>query len=406
MKLTYSTLSAFIAGVCCLIGNAATFAQTGYFRDPGLGKDVLTFVSEGDIWSVNPDGGVATRLTTHPARESTPQVSPDGKMLAFSARYEGPSEVYVMPVVGGAPRRLTFDGATRASVVGWTPDNRVLYATSRYSGLPRMRLYSVDTATGVREPLPLDDAEAGCYVGSTFVFTRKGSWNDNVKNYQGGRAKSLWRFNGKTEAVPLTGDYAGMSWNPMCAADRIYFLSDRDGTTNVWSVSLNGGDLKQHTRHNGQTAFDIRSASLAGSRIVYQLGADMYQLDIASNESRKLSIRLQSDFDQTRSRWIKNPLNFVTDAAVSPNGDRVALSLRGQLLVLPVGNGGRRVEVTRDAKSRVRYNFHNNLALLYNEKPNLYSNFLIIFRSNAIDNGLVCNCRFHCHNIFCCPIHL
>ena len=259
-----------------------------------------------------------------------------------------------MPVVGGAPRRLTFDGATRTSVVGWTPDNRVLYATSRFSGLPRMRLYSVDTATGVREPLPLDDAEAGCYVGSTFVFTRKGSWNDNVKNYKGGVTKSLWRFDGKAEAVALTGDYAGMSWNPMCAADRVYFLSDRDGTTNVWSMNLSGRDLKQHTRHKGDLEFDIRGASSAGSRIVYQMGADLYRLDILSNESKRLAITLRSDFDQTRSRWIKNPLSFVTDATVSPNGDRVALSLRGQLLVLPVGNGGRRVEVTRDAKSRVR----------------------------------------------------
>ena len=354
MKSKNLTRSAFIAGALCAFTSVVVFAQTGYFREPGLGKDVLTFVSEGDIWSVNPDGGVATRLTTHPARESTPQVSPDGKMLAFVARYEGPSEVYVMPVVGGAPRRLTFDGATRSSVVGWTPDNRVLYATSRYSGLPRMRLYSLDATTGVRQPLPLDDAEAGCYVGSSFVFTRKGSWSDNVKNYQGGLAKSLWRFDGKAEAVPLTGDYAGMSWNPMCTADRVYFLSDRDGTTNVWSMNLSGRDLKQHTRHKGDKEFDIRSASLAGSRIVYQMGADLYRLDLADGQSNRLTITLRSDFDQTRSRWIKNPLNFVTDAAVSPNGDRVALSLRGQLLVLPVGNGGRRVEVTRDAKSRVR----------------------------------------------------
>ncbi len=93
MKSKNLTRSAFIAGALCAFTSVVVFAQTGYFREPGLGKDVLTFVSEGDIWSVNPDGGVATRLTTHPARESTPQVSPDGNMLAFVARYEGPSEV-------------------------------------------------------------------------------------------------------------------------------------------------------------------------------------------------------------------------------------------------------------------------------------------------------------------------
>ncbi|MGL5004150.1 MAG: hypothetical protein ACRDAM_14520, partial [Casimicrobium sp.] len=68
------------------------YAQNAYFREPGLGENVLTFVSEGDIWSVNPEGGVATRLTTHAAREARPQVSPDGRWVAFIGRYEGPAE--------------------------------------------------------------------------------------------------------------------------------------------------------------------------------------------------------------------------------------------------------------------------------------------------------------------------
>ena len=264
IKLKQITRSAFIVGALGVFSSVAAVAKTGYFREPGLGREVLTFVSEGDIWAVNPDGGVATRLTTHAARESSPQVSPDGKLLAFSARYQGPSEVYVMPIAGGAPRRLTFDGATRASVVGWTSDNRVLYATSRYSGLPRLRLYSVDTSTGVRQPLPSDDAEAGCYAGSIFVFTRKGSWNDNVKNYQGGLARSLWRFDGMAEAVPLTGDYAGMSWNPMCAAHRVYFLSDRDGTTNVWSMNLNGRDQIFARQNRERTDSGAKRARVSG----------------------------------------------------------------------------------------------------------------------------------------------
>jgi len=47
--------------------------------------------------------GLAARLTTHPAEESHPAISPDGATLAFSAAYEGPVEVYTMPVAGGAP---------------------------------------------------------------------------------------------------------------------------------------------------------------------------------------------------------------------------------------------------------------------------------------------------------------
>ena len=55
-------------------------------------------------------------------------ISTDGKWVAFSAAYDGPIEVYVMPLEGGLPRRLTYDGL-RALVVGWTQDARVLYAS-------------------------------------------------------------------------------------------------------------------------------------------------------------------------------------------------------------------------------------------------------------------------------------
>jgi tricorn protease len=173
---------------------------------------------------------------------------------------------------------------------------------------------------------------------------------DNIKRYKGGLAQNLWRFDGRSEAVPLTNDYAGTSRQPMCWEGRVYFLSDRDGTMNVWSMTPTGQDLKQHTR---QTVWDIRGASLAAGRIAYQAGADLHVFDIASAQDKTLSIALASDFDQLRTRWIKNPFEFVTHIALSPTGDRLALTARGQVFVAPVG-AGRRVEVTRASSVRAR----------------------------------------------------
>src|SRR6476646_662429 len=73
-------------------------------------------------------------FTTHPGEETRAAFSPDGQTIAFSANYEGPTEVYTMPAAGGLPRRRTFEG--NANVVGWTPDGKILYATRRYSTLP------------------------------------------------------------------------------------------------------------------------------------------------------------------------------------------------------------------------------------------------------------------------------
>src|SRR5580658_8666276 len=72
-------------------------AELGYYRQPAIHANTIVFVAEGDLWSVPLTGGHAKRLTTHPGAEGRPAISPDGTTLAFTARYEGVEEVYVMP---------------------------------------------------------------------------------------------------------------------------------------------------------------------------------------------------------------------------------------------------------------------------------------------------------------------
>ena len=125
------------------------------------------------MWRVGTDGGVAQRLTTHPSEESRAAFAPDGKTLAYSAAYEGPTEVYTLPLEGGTPVRQTYDGGA-AFVAGWTPGGEILYATRRYSGLPNTQLVRVHPATGTRSPVPLAQASDGAFGadGRTLFFTR------------------------------------------------------------------------------------------------------------------------------------------------------------------------------------------------------------------------------------------
>jgi tricorn protease len=317
---------------------------------PALRGDDIVFVSQGDLWHVKVNGGQAHALTSRVAPASSPSISPDGRTVAFSGTYEGPREVYTMPIEGDLPKRLTYDGGM--DVEGWTPDGRVLAATGSRSTLPNTQLVTIDPSTRRVGPVPLAQASEGAYdpTGKTLYFTRFRFQGSHTKRYQGGTAQGIWKFtNGTPEAINLTKTFPGTSKNPMWWDGRVFFLSDRDGTMNLWSMDPNGGSLKQHTKHAG---WDIQSASLDKGRVVYQLGADLHLFDIAKAEDRALDVTLASDFEGTRDRWLKDPMAYLTEFEPSTDGGKVVMTARGQVFVAPT-EPGRFVEASR--KPGVRY---------------------------------------------------
>lgn len=341
----------------------APAANKGYYLQPALRGDDIVFVSQGDLWHVGIGGGRAHALTSHVAPASSPTISPDGKTVAFTGSYEGPTEVYTMPIDGGLPKRLTYEGGVGA--IGWTPDGKVIASTRVRSTLPNTQLLTIDTATRRTLPVPLAQAADGSYdgTGKTLFFTRLSFQGSNTKRYEGGTAQGIWKFtDGTPEAINLTKSYIGTSKSPMWWNGRIYFLSDRDGTMNLWSMDANGGNLKQHTKHAG---WDVQSASLDKGRIAYQLGADLHVYDIEKNEDRTLDISLASDFEGTRERWQKDPMAYLNAADISGDGSKVVLTARGQVFVAPT-EAGRFVEVSR--KPGVRYRgaiFSNDAKSVY-----------------------------------------
>src|SRR5438093_9245327 len=112
-----------VLGLVLLATAAAPREETlaPFLRRPDLHGRLVVFTCEGDLWLGSIQEGTARRITSHPGLETAAHFSPDGKSLAFTAQYDGGTEVYVMPVEGGAPRRLTYDAAG-VRVLGWTPD--------------------------------------------------------------------------------------------------------------------------------------------------------------------------------------------------------------------------------------------------------------------------------------------
>jgi len=229
------SLLAFVFGSVALAADAP--APQGYYRYPAIHGDTIAFVAEGDVWTVGIKGGVARRLTSHPGEETHPRISPDGQLLAFAASYEGPTEVYTMPLEGGSPTRRTFSADTSVPV-GWTPGGHLLYNTQHYSTLPNLQLVEIDLANGRHTRIPLSQSgEASIDPNGTIYFVRPPFHRQAVKRYHGGTARKIWRFAPKdTEATNLTADYVGESFAPMWEHGRVYFVTDRDGTLNIWSM--------------------------------------------------------------------------------------------------------------------------------------------------------------------------
>jgi tricorn protease len=319
---------------------SVTQAQTGkqgYYRFPAIYNRTVVFTAEGDLWTVSIEGGIAHRLTSHPGEETRAAFSPDGETLAFMAEYEGPKEIYTMPATGGLPERRTFDGNSHiGDFVSWMSDGKILYAARRYAVKPGVQLATIDFQKRV-EVVPLSQAAQGSYdqQRKNLYFTRLRFQGSRTKRYKGGTVENIWKYSAGQEAMPLTADYDGTSKNPIWWNGRIYFLSDRDGTMNLWSMDENGKNLKQHTKHQG---WDMQDAALGQGRIVYQIGADLGLYEISSGADHTIPIELASDFDHLREHWINSPMEYLTSAHLSPDGSRVVLTSRGHVFVAPVEN--------------------------------------------------------------------
>jgi tricorn protease len=327
-----------------LLACVTAFPQTGkqLLRQPTMNKTHIVFVYAGDLWIVPRAGGEATRLTTGIGTESSPLFSPDGTTIAFTGMYDGNVDVYTVPATGGVPKRLTYhpDGDQLA---GWVPDGKsVLFVSGRSSDSGRYaRLFtmSVDGVFPIQVPLPM--AHSGSYSpdGTRLAYEPVPRGFNAWKRYRGGMASYIWLANlsdSSVEAIPRdkSNDFNAM-WPSFGNADKIYFLSDRNGPITLFAYDIKTKKVDQQIANTG---LDIKWASASGDAIVYEQFGEIKIFDLKSRKTTPVNVTITGDLPGVRAKYEKvGPRIF--NASISPTGARAIFEARGEILSVPAEKG-------------------------------------------------------------------
>lgn len=336
MRKLYSTM---ILCFAFAISHAQISAKLMRYMD--VSDTHIVFVYGGDIWLVEKTGGTALQLTNSPGEESWPKFSPDGKTIAFTAGYNGAQNIYTMPVAGGIPNRVTYKSLPDR-MIDWHPDGkRLLIASPGDNGGRRMlnQFFLVSKDGGLPEKMPLPYGELASFSpdGKKLAYITKITENYPFKRIRSGNNSDVLVYDMESKKVENITHRIAIDGKPAWAGKSIYFLSDNNDEMrlNIWAYETDSKTMKQLTDFKD---FDISYLSAGNKDLVFEVGGNLYLMDLASRKYKKVEVTVVSDLVNEIPQ-LKNVGRSISNMAVSPDGKRVILEARGELFNVPAKEG-------------------------------------------------------------------
>ncbi len=336
-----------VIAACIAIASVSMGHATPLIRYPTANKSEIAFVADNELWTVSLHGGEVHRLTKDVGVVSTPLFSPDGRWIAYTCRRGGLHDIFVISAEGGQPKRLTYEASPFSDgdmVVAWTPDSqRVVFLSHRATPVYGLvRAFSVSLFGGMPEQLPLDRAGRMSFSpgGHEVAYNRIFRNLELRKRYIGGEQQDIYTYNFDTHTLKRLTDWKGTDTSPMWFGQKIYFVSDRDGSfrQNIWCLNLNTGAIHQVTHF---ADYDVDWPSLSVETITFQQGGRLWAIDLPTEVLREVKVAMPDEEKRLTAYSVAagtfarvTDVTGHTDYALSPHGDSVLLSVRGDLFRL------------------------------------------------------------------------
>jgi tricorn protease len=324
-----------------------------YLYEPSISPDrkEIAFVSGGDVWTAPAEGGEARLLVSHPATESRPLYSPDGRRLAFVSTRTGNGDIYVLDFGSGEVRRVTFDDAAE-QLDAWSADGRWLYFSSTARDISASNdVYRVAAAGGTPMQVSADRyanewAAAPAPDGSTLAFVGRGyvQWWRHGHAHIDQSVIMLMREHSTSKYEPLTDGGAKEVW-PMWGegGKSLYYMSDRDGAENIWKLPLGGRPVQLTKFTAGRVLWP--SISYDGRTVVFERGYGIWRMETDSGRASEVRITLRGAPAGAAVERVRQT-EQLQDLALSPDGKKVAFVARGEVFAASATDGGDAVRVT------------------------------------------------------------
>ncbi|MEN8225317.1 MAG: PDZ domain-containing protein [Bacteroidota bacterium] len=324
--------------------------ESRLLRFPAIHGDQVVFSYAGDLYTIGRDGGVARKLTNDPdGYEMFARFSPDGTSIAFTGQYDGNTEVYVMPASGGVPFRATYtatlgrdDISDRMGpnniVMTWKDNEKIVYRSRKQSfNSFKGQLFHAFKDGGLSEELPLPTGGFCSYspdgkkIAYNRVFREFRTW----KYYKGGMADDVWIYDFESKELENITNNEYQDIFPMWHGTKIYFLSDRDRTMNLFVYDTESGNTEKLTDY---TVYDIKFPSLGDKAIIYENGGFLYTYDLGTAAITKVNVVIAEDLASGRNE-LKDASKNISSFAIAPDGKRVTFGARGDVYTVPVKSG-------------------------------------------------------------------